>query len=122
MKKANVSTGGLFLLIVSFILVELGAQPSSPFQFEVSETSGIRRRSDVVSTRLLLTTPVAAGVDFRLELDNKAIPCQFSPLTDPDGRISAVDIDFIGHFQPWETRRYQLRVGTNLGRVDDPGE
>jgi len=122
MKKANVTTGGLLLLIMSYVPVELAAQPSSPFQFEVSETSGIRRRSDVVSTRLWLTTPVDAAIDFRLELDNKAIPCQFSPLADPDGRISAVDIDFVGHFQPWETRRYQIRVGEGLTGVNDPGE
>jgi len=120
MRRSFATLGRLLLLFVQLQVLDLAAQVSARFPFEVSETVGIRRRSDVISTRLLFERPLPSTTGFRLEDESESIPCQLRPAGETTDGISALDIDFVGHFQPFETRRYQIVAGVGLEGSEEP--
>lgn len=91
----------------------------SGIEFDVSETAGIRRRSDVVTAHLALPSWSAPKlqIGFRLlTLDEsgepKVIPAQYHLVV--NGETAKVIVDFIANFKPLETRRYRLEYGPEL--------
>jgi hypothetical protein len=87
-------------------------------EFTVTETAGIRRRSDVVTARLSVPDlpPNDEAIGFRLasrdEAGNlKVVPAQFH-VTSTDPR--KVIVDFIANSQPLETQSYRLEYGPDV--------
>jgi hypothetical protein len=86
--------------------------------FTVSETAGIRRRSDVVTARLSVPDlpPNGEAIGFRLVSRDEAgkrkvVPAQFHVTsTDPPQVI----VDFIANFQPLESQAYRLEFGPDV--------
>ncbi len=93
---------------------------SQTLHFEARETAGIRRRSDVVSARLALPSPVSPKTKFRIVHNKKQIVGQLRPVKNQSGEITAIDIDFIDHFAPLEARKYELQFGPQVDPVDEP--
>lgn len=88
-------------------------------QFEVRETAGVRRRSDVVAAKLTLTSPVPAATNFRVLRDGKPIVSQIRAISRRSKQIEAVRIDFIDNFAPLEKRKYQLEYGSKVPQSDE---
>ncbi len=84
---------------------KIGETTSQTLRFEARETAGIRRRSDVVSARLALPSPVSPQTKFRIVHDNGPIVSQLRPVEHQPGMITAIDID---HFASLEARMYQF--------------
>ena len=88
--------------------------------FEVHETAGIRRRNDVVSTRLVLLPPAPSETRFRVLHNGKPIPSQLRRTKNRSGKIEAINIDFVDSFAPLEAREYQLEYGMQTATIDEP--
>jgi hypothetical protein len=112
----------LFLFAAYLAALDLAAQESFVYQFEAIESAGIRRRSDLVSTRISFQESVLSGTGFRLEYQGKPVACQFGPVIGENDRLRGITIDFIDHFQPWEKRRYSLLVGPGVASRKEVGE
>jgi hypothetical protein len=100
----------LTLLGVSLFDAALIAADIQRFEFEVRESAGIRRRNDVVTIRT--ADPKIAGHNggFLLRQAGKPTPAQIRVVELP-GELRELVVDFIGHFQPFEARKYVLELG-----------
>ncbi len=96
------------------------AKASSIVPFEVRETGGIRRRSDVVSTRFVLKEPVSAQTNFAVVREGMTVPSQIHLSRGSDDRILAIDVDFLANLGPYETQAYELQYGTLLKSSEPP--
>lgn len=92
------------------------------FPLEVSETAGIRRRNDVITARFPVSQISDGESEFRLLRGEEPIPAQFRRVERTDGAAEVV-LDFIDHFDPFESRRYVVAAGDrepDQRRADEP--
>jgi len=114
------------LLAVCLITMFTGrprAADAVRFPFEVSETAGIRRRNDVVTIRSAKPEIVGHPGGFRISHAGKQLPAQVRLVASVEGSMQVVQlvVDFIDHFQPFETRAYVLDL-SEAPTPDDPAE
>ncbi|MBL8851022.1 MAG: hypothetical protein JNG89_15190 [Planctomycetaceae bacterium] len=79
------------------------------YPFEVSETAGIRRRNDVITLRTSKPEIVEHAGNIFLRHGSTPIVAQARTVEWP-GEPPELVVDFIDHFQPFETREYVLEV------------
>lgn len=111
---------GPFTLVACCWLNTLVAHAAEVALLEATETAGIRRRNDVVSARLVFPKPLPRETKFCLRQDGKTVDCQFRPVKTDHQQVKAVDLDFIAHFQPLESRQYEVRYGENIAPGKEP--
>lgn len=85
--------------------------------FEVSETAGIRRRSDVVTAITSLPDSASAETRFQLLRSETPLAAQFRVVESESHR--RLITDFIDDFAPFETQRYTLVINAE-DSVDEP--
>ena len=92
------------------------------FPLEVSETAGIRRRNDVITARLPVSQISDGETEYRVLRGGEPIPAQFRRVERP-GVAAELVVDFIDHFDPFESRRYVVETGSDPDqrRADEPG-
>jgi hypothetical protein len=105
------------LLIVAMLLAvpSAGVGEDSPSSiFQASETAGIRRRSDVVSTSFQLNAAVTPKTNFRLLRNGDPIPAQFFVGSAVGSSGPTVFVDFVDNFGPFEKREYRIEQGEDV--------
>lgn len=109
MRRCSNPAAALILVVCAGTGADRALVAGTEIPFEVRETSGIRRRYDVVTVRLPSETIVRADAPLRLLRMGEPVPGQFRSVRTPEGATELV-VDFVDHFAPFESRRYVLEV------------
>jgi hypothetical protein len=86
----------------------------------VTETEGIRRFGYPVHVVLPVDRALLDRGDFRLQLNDKYVPAQFSPHPEPDKAPASVSVDFTVNHAPFEQARYEVEHVSQRGEGPVP--
>src|SRR6266540_382396 len=118
----NIRPGAIFFVLPA-LLWAFPAVSAERRSLEVREIAGIRRFGYPVEAELRFDSPVPSASRFRLleGEGRKVIASQFRPLEERDGGIVRAALDFEGSFLPFETRKYAVEYGPDVGAEAEPG-